>query len=130
MGKGTELMPQPSKLAELIVAFFLPASRREEVLGDLCERYQSAGQYARDAIQTVPCVLFSELFRKGNEPMTPRIALGIFFAFAIGLVTGNFLPSLRTAPARFFPNAIPFLLLLMLWIVLLVFQQTRRKPKC
>ena len=31
----------PSKLAEAIVAFLLPRSCREEVLGDLYERYKS-----------------------------------------------------------------------------------------
>ena len=39
-----------SKTAEAIVAVFVPPACREEVLGDLHERYRSPGQYGVDAV--------------------------------------------------------------------------------
>ncbi|HEV3039193.1 MAG TPA: serine hydrolase [Candidatus Angelobacter sp.] len=54
---------RPSKTAETIVAVFVPPTCREEVLGDLHERYRSPGQYALDAMRTVPLVIYSRTIR-------------------------------------------------------------------
>jgi hypothetical protein len=57
VGEGGGLMyPGPSKTAEAIVAVFVPPACREEVLGDLHERYSSAGQYGLDALRTIPLI--------------------------------------------------------------------------
>ena len=130
LGKGSELMPGPSKLAETIVGFFLPAERREEVLGDLYERYRSPGQYAWDAVRTVPYVILSGLLRKNEETMNIKVVVTVVIAFLSGLMLGVVLHTPNNLPATFFPNAIPFLVLLTLWAVLLIFKFGRRKPKC
>src|SRR5437016_2809889 len=53
VGKAGGLMCSgPSKAAEAIVAVFVPPACREEVLGDLHERYSSPRQYALDALRT------------------------------------------------------------------------------
>jgi hypothetical protein len=82
LGKGSELMG-PSKLAEGIVAFFLPLACREEVLGDLHERYRSPGQYAWDAISTVPLVIASGIRRTADADLLLIQAL-VLYAVMVG----------------------------------------------
>ncbi len=76
---------RPSKTAEAIVAIFLPPACREEVLGDLHERYRSPGQYALDAIRTVPLVIYSRIIRA--YPARTRREIMISKAAAIAVVT-------------------------------------------
>jgi hypothetical protein len=45
---------RPHPLAERLVARLLPPACHEHVVGDLHERYVSAGQYLRDVLLTVP----------------------------------------------------------------------------
>jgi hypothetical protein len=54
---------EPSKIAEAIVAFFVPPACREQIVGDLHERYHSPRQYACDAFLTVPLVISSRIRR-------------------------------------------------------------------
>jgi hypothetical protein len=123
-------MPGPSNVAEAIVAFFLPAARREEVLGDLHERYRSPGQYAWEAIRVILCVGSSEISRKGGITMNVKTLTAIMAAFMIGWTAGFVMQPNHIAVGSFFPNAIPFLVLLLLWVVLMAIKFTRPKPKC
>src|SRR5215475_10783278 len=69
MGERGELMNSgPSKTAEAIVAVFVPPACREEVLGDLHERYRSPGHYVLDAVRTVPLVIMSRI-RRTADPL-------------------------------------------------------------
>jgi hypothetical protein len=54
---------RPRPLIERLVGLCLPAACREQVLGDLCERYTSESQYLADAARTVPFVLASRARR-------------------------------------------------------------------
>src|ERR1044071_4232806 len=64
MGEGDRLMRRtPSRFAETVVAIFVPPGRREEVLGDLYERFHSPLRYAADALHTVPLVILSKMRR-------------------------------------------------------------------
>jgi hypothetical protein len=82
LGKGSKLMG-PSKLAERIVGFFLPPARREEVLGDLHERYRSPSKYAWDAITTVPLVIASGIQRTADAHLLLIQAL-VLYAILVG----------------------------------------------
>lgn len=53
----------PSRIAETVVAILVPPASREEVLGDLHERFTSERQYAFDALCTVPLVILSRIRR-------------------------------------------------------------------
>jgi hypothetical protein len=53
----------PSALIEAVVAACLPASRREEILGDLHERFQSPTQYSHDALGAIVCMAVSRVTR-------------------------------------------------------------------
>jgi hypothetical protein len=53
----------PSQTLETIVGLFVPPACREEVLGDLHEKYGGTAQYILLALQTVPCVIVSRIWR-------------------------------------------------------------------
>jgi hypothetical protein len=50
-------------IIEAIPWLLLPPACREEVLGDLRERYRSPGQYLAEAVQVVPCAVYSRICR-------------------------------------------------------------------
>jgi hypothetical protein len=74
---------RPSALAERVVAAFLPPDRRDEILGDLHERYVSPRHYAADAATVVPCVLFSHLRMRWSR--RARIAVAQTTRIGVGL---------------------------------------------
>ena len=54
----------------------------------------------------------------------------IVAAFVCGLTIGIGLHFNRNPNAHFFPDALPFLVLLSLWAVFMAIKLTRPKPKC
>lgn len=115
-------MPKgPSRFAEKIVGALLPGDRREEVLGDLHERYSSPRQYVLDVVRTVPLVVLSHTKRslmKGSMRMNPKVLLAIVGAFLIGLAVGGRLTASNIAPILI--SSSPFLLLLAFWLVAII----------
>jgi len=71
----------PSKTAEKVVAFFVPPACREEVLGDLYERWRSPGQYYFDAIRTLPLVVASRVRRTADPHALATLALAAYACF-------------------------------------------------
>ena len=71
----------PSKIAEATVAVFVPPACREEVLGDLHQRYRSPGQYALDATRTVPLVIMSRIRRTANRQVLLMQAFALYESF-------------------------------------------------
>jgi hypothetical protein len=71
----------PSKSAEALVAFFVPRACREEVLGDLHERYSSPCQYGLDALRTVPLVILSRIRRTADPQLLLIQAFALYVAF-------------------------------------------------
>jgi hypothetical protein len=57
----------PPKIAEALVSLLIPPACREEIVGDLHERFRSPGQYAADALQTIPPVIFSRIRRTADR---------------------------------------------------------------
>jgi len=72
----------PSKAAEAIVAIFVPPACREEVLGDLHERYTSTRQYGVEALRTVPLVIMSRIRRTAD----PQVLLMQAFAWYVSFL--------------------------------------------
>jgi hypothetical protein len=66
------MRPGPPKWMERVVGFVLPSDYREQVLGDLHERYRNPAQYAWDALRTVPLVIWSHTHRTFAMPNSPR----------------------------------------------------------
>jgi hypothetical protein len=82
MGKGGGLMPSgPSRIAEVVVAFLVPPACREEVLGDLYERFKSPLQYAGDASATVPLVILSRMRRTADPQILLIQAFALYASF-------------------------------------------------
>ncbi len=71
----------PSKVAEAIVAVFVPPACREEVLGDLHERYSSPRQYGLDALRTVPLVIISRIRRTADPQALLIQAFAVYVSF-------------------------------------------------
>ena len=71
----------PSKAAEAIVAILLPPACREEVLGDLHERYRSPLQYAADVLSTVPLVILSRIRRTADPQVLLIQAFALYASF-------------------------------------------------
>src|SRR5262245_27951784 len=78
---GQENRSGPSRAAEGMVAILVPPACREEVLGDLHERYRSPGQYCCEALCTVPFVILSRIRRTTDPPVLLMQALGLSVCF-------------------------------------------------
>jgi hypothetical protein len=68
-------------LAEAMVAALIPPACREEVLGDLYERYRSPAQYGFDALITIPFVIVSRIRRTSDPQILLMQALALYLAF-------------------------------------------------
>src|SRR6516225_7621174 len=81
--RGGLMRSGPSKVAEAIVTLLLLPACREEVLGDLHERYRSPLQYGVEALCTVPLVILSRIRRTSD----PRVLLIQAFALYASFLT-------------------------------------------
>lgn len=75
------MRPGPSKTAEFIVAILLPPACREEVLGDLQERYQSPIHYGFEALNTLPLVIYSRARRTSDPQVLLMQAFAMYLSF-------------------------------------------------
>src|SRR5580658_6365147 len=71
----------PSKALEAIVGLFVPPACREEVLGDLHEKYTGPGQYIVLAMCVVPFVIVSRIRRTTDTLVMLTEALLIYGSF-------------------------------------------------
>jgi hypothetical protein len=77
----------PPKTVEALVAVLVPPACREEVLGDLHERYRSTRQYGLDAASTVPVIILSRIQRTADSQalLIQAFAFYVSFLFAAWL---------------------------------------------
>jgi hypothetical protein len=71
----------PSKIAEAVVAVLVPPACREEVLGDLHERFKSPWQYTADVLFTVPLVILSRMRRTAEPQILLTQAFALYLSF-------------------------------------------------
>lgn len=71
----------PSKTLEAIVGLLLPPACREEVLGDLYERYRGPVQYIFLAMRVVPFVILSRIRRTADARVLLMEALLIYASY-------------------------------------------------
>jgi hypothetical protein len=71
----------PPKAAEAIVAILIPPACREEVVGDLYERYVSPLHYCADALTTIPFVIASRIRRTADPQIVLIQAFSLFLSF-------------------------------------------------
>ena len=75
------MAPGPPKLLEGLAKILIPPACREEVLGDLYERYKSPAQYLGDLVSTLPFVLLSRIIRTTNIRLLLMDALLVYGSF-------------------------------------------------
>ena len=68
---GHHIVSGPPRIVEAVAGALLPASRREDVLGDLHERYTSPLGYVRDAVQLIPIVAISHALHRRRQVASP-----------------------------------------------------------
>jgi hypothetical protein len=71
----------PPKAIQATAALFIPCACREEVLGDLEERWTSPMQYCRDVVQTVPLVILSRIRRTADPQLLLMHAFVLYLSF-------------------------------------------------
>jgi hypothetical protein len=108
-----------------IVRFLIPPSVREEISGDLFERYKSKGQYTKDVALILPYILASQIRRNTNIPILGIQAFLLFFCF------GGFV-ALSDAAAidvpRWLRAAVPTLLALTVLLLRDGFRAAEHRP--
>ncbi len=123
----------PPKLLETIAGLLLPRAVREQVLGDLHERYSSPLQYTLEVICTVPWVMASRIWRGLKQPILSDgeramfkfaatfLVLGLFIALSTEMAAdGFFTPDGRfdlatTLEVVLFHSAVILVLLRIIW---------------
>jgi hypothetical protein len=105
----------PAKTLEAIVGLFVPPACREEVLGDLYEKYTGSGQYVVLALQVVPCVIVSRFRRTTDVAVLLMEALLVYGSYlAAAWYTGQWGLTRLAVPAVL---AVWFMLLEDAWSV-------------
>ena len=75
------MLQGPPNWLQNLAAVLIPPACREEVLGDLYERYRNPGQYLRDMISTVPFVILSRIRRTSDMQLLAMEALLVYGSF-------------------------------------------------
>jgi hypothetical protein len=73
--------PGPPKILEDLAKALIPPACREEVLGDVYERYKSPGQYLGDLVSTLPFVVLSRIMRITDIRLLLMDALLVYGSF-------------------------------------------------
>ncbi len=76
---------EPPRILERIIGLFIPPSRREDVLGDLRERYASLWRYIGESIRTTPMVIFGAIRRATDPQLFLMEALLLYVSFLSAL---------------------------------------------
>jgi hypothetical protein len=71
----------PSKAAEAVLGVLIPPACREQVLGDLRERYNGPVRYFSDALSAVPCVIISRIRRTTDPQVLLMEAFALYLSF-------------------------------------------------
>lgn len=75
--------PGPPKIIERIAGWLIPPACREEVLGDLRERYESPWRYAAEAVHTILCVVYSRIRRTTDPVVALMEAMSLYTSYVI-----------------------------------------------
>ncbi len=86
-------MATPPKPIEHLLGFLIPPACREEVLGDLHERFLSTPRYVMDVLTTIPFVLISRIRRTTDAVVFLMEAIVLFSSYfaAASLLDHNLL---------------------------------------
>jgi hypothetical protein len=91
-------LSEPPAWLEQMVLLAIPPAAREAVAGDLWETYRSPGQYAGEALRTVPFIIASQIRRNLNLPALMLQGALIFIGLG-GMATLLLIPLLMLREA-------------------------------
>jgi len=74
-------MPVPPRSLERLIGIAIPPACREEILGDLHERYAGLPRYLADSLSTVPLVILSRIRRTTDFQVLLMHAFALYLAF-------------------------------------------------
>lgn len=74
---------RPPKIIEAVAGWLVPAACRQEVLGDLRERYQRPTQYLVDVVNTLPWVIYSRIRRTTDSALALVEAVSLYTIFVL-----------------------------------------------
>ncbi len=80
---------RPPELISRAVGILIPSCVREEIAGDLCERYKSPVQYTKEVVTMLPHLIASQIRRNTNVPMFGIQAFLLFFCFGGFIAAGD-----------------------------------------
>ena len=90
LGERERLMDSgPPKAVEAIAAILAPPACREELLGDLHERYRSPLQYALEAVLAMPLVIVSRIRRTADPQVLLIQAFVLYASFLVAAWLGG-----------------------------------------
>lgn len=115
----------PSKVAETIVGYLLPPACREEILGDMRERYRSRFGYFLEALHVVPCVIYSRICRTADLVVAFMQAASMYTAFVIAARCVDV--TLLSAESGFARLAIPPIVVLAVMSVVDAYSDPKRR---
>ena len=95
----------PSKVAETIAGWLLPPACREEILGDMRERYRSGLRYFLEAAYVIPCVVYSRIRRTTDAVLALMEVTSLYTTFVIAAASID--PALTLDRSGFARLAIP-----------------------
>jgi hypothetical protein len=99
----------PSKTLEMLVGIVIPPACREEVLGDLYERFKSPTQYLADALCVVPFVILSRIRRTTDLQVLVMEGLLLYASF----VSAAWFENRALVGKQWIPAAIGLIVLLL-----------------
>jgi hypothetical protein len=73
----------PPKIIETLLGWLIPPASREEVLGDLRERYENPARYLAEAVHAVPCVIYSRMRRTTDPVVALMQGVSMYTAFVM-----------------------------------------------
>jgi len=74
-------MPSPPRSLELLIGLLIPPACREEVLGDLHERFTNLPRYVADVLTSVPFVILSRIRRTTDFQVLLMEACVLYLSF-------------------------------------------------
>jgi hypothetical protein len=87
MGQRDELKNlRPPRSIEFLIGLLIPRARREDVLGDMHERYRSQIAYAADAVTAVPAAILCQIRRATPAPFLLLEVLLVYASYLAGAV--------------------------------------------
>ena len=117
----------PPKIIEAVAGFFIPSACREEILGDLRERFENPRQYSREVLCTVPLVILSRIRRTSAPGVLLLEAFALYLSFAATAIATGFSRFL-VEENGYVRLTLPVLMALLALVLVDAYSRAERRP--